>query len=350
MTEQSFTLRRPDDWHLHLRDDGVMAAVLPDTSRVFSRAIIMPNLAPPVRTAADAHAYRQRIMAALPSGSSFMPLMTCYLTDTTDPDEVERGFSGGAFVAAKLYPAGATTNSDAGVTDISRIHAVLERMERLGMPLLVHGEVADPEVDIFDREAVFIERVLTPTRQRFPALKIVLEHVSTAAAAAYVMSSEANLAATVTVHHLMVTRNDLLASGIRPHLFCMPVVKRESDRLALVTAATSGDSRFFLGTDSAPHPLRDKETAIGRAGVYTAAAALELYAEVFEDAGALAALEGFASLYGPRFYGMPVNEGTIRLVRRDWRFSPTTPVPGGAIHRFRGGETLRWQVAGQTEP
>jgi len=345
MNDGKLTIQRPDDWHLHLRDDAMMSAVLPDTSRVFARAIIMPNLVPPVRSAQEALAYRGRILAALPAGHQFTPLMTCYLTDTTEPNDVAAGFSAGAFVAAKLYPAGATTHSDAGVTDIARIHRVLERMERLGMPLLVHGEATDPEIDIFDREAVFVDRVLIPTRRRFPQLKVVLEHVSTEVAAAYVSSVDDGLAATVTVHHLMVTRNDLLSAGVHPHLFCMPVVKRESDRQALVAVATSGDRRFFLGTDSAPHPLRDKEAAVGRAGVYTAATALELYAEVFEGAGALEALEGFASCHGPRFYGLPVNEETVTLQRRDWVQAADTQIPGGSVHRFRGGETLRWQIS-----
>ena len=338
------TLRRPDDWHVHLRDGEMLATVLPHTARQFARAIVMPNLLPPVTTVAAAGAYRERIRAALPAGTEFTPLMTCYLTNETDPEEVARGYEERVFIAVKLYPAHATTNSASGVTDYDRISPVLERMAGLGMPLLIHGEVTDPGIDVFDREAVFIDRVLDPLRRRLPELRIVLEHVTTAEAVDYVADG-ANLAATITAHHLVLNRNAIFAGGIRPHLYCLPVAKRESHRLALRRAATSGNSCFFLGTDSAPHPVHAKETACGCAGIFTAPCALETYAEVFEEEGALERLEAFASLNGPAFYGLPPNEAQITL-----RCEPF-PVPerigdgATAVISFRAGETLRWRLA-----
>ena len=341
----AITLRRPDDWHAHLRDGGMLATVLPYTARQFARAIVMPNLVPPVTTVAAARAYRERILAALPAGSDFTPLMTCYLTDATDPEEVARGYQEGVFAAVKLYPANATTNSAFGITDYDRVTPVLERMAGLGMPLLIHGEVTDPAVDVFDREAVFIERVLDPLRRRLPELRIVLEHVTTEEAVAYVGSSGANLAATITAHHLVINRNAIFAGGVRPHLYCLPVAKREKHRLALRRAATSGDKRFFLGTDSAPHPIAAKETACGCAGIFTAPCALETYAEVFEEGTALDRLEAFASLNGPEFYRLPPNANRVTLRRR------ALPVPEhigrgkNTVVPFRAGETLRWRLA-----
>ena len=335
----------------------MLAAVLPYTAHQFGRAIVMPNLVPPVTTVAAARAYRERILAALcphPNppplagegrGGGFTPLMTCYLTDASDPEEVARGYQEGVFAAVKLYPAHATTNSALGVTNYDRISAVLERMARLGMPLLIHGEVTDPEVDVFDREAVFIERVLDPLRRRIPELRIVLEHVTTEEAVAYVGSSGANLAATITAHHLVINRNAIFAGGIRPHLYCLPIAKREKHRLALRRAATSGNEKFFLGTDSAPHPTAAKETACGCAGIFTAPCALETYAEVFEDEMALDRLEAFASLNGPAFYGLAPNEARLTLRREP------SPVPerigegATAVIPFRAGETLHWRVA-----
>src|SRR5215469_1655542 len=311
----AITLRRPDDWHAHLRDGGMLATVLPYTARQFARAIVMPNLVPPVTTIAAARAYREVILAALPAGSDFTPLMTCYLTDATDPEEVARGYQEGVFAAVKLYPAHATTNSASGVTDYDRVTPVLERMVGPGMPLLIHGEVTDPTVDVFDREAVFIERVLDPLRRRLPELRIVLEHITTEEAVDYVGSAGPNLAATITAHHLVIYRNAILAGGIRPHLYCLPIAKREQHRLALRRAATSGDKRFFLGTDSAPHPIAAKETVCGCAGIFTAPCALETYAEVFDDEMALDRLEAFASLNGPEFYRLPVNEARVTLRR-----------------------------------
>ena len=339
------TLRRPDDWHLHLRDGAALRAVLPFTAGQFGRAIVMPNLTPPVTTAEAAASYRARILAALPAGSRFTPLMTVYLTDTTDPDEVADGFAAGSFVAAKLYPAHATTNSAAGVTDIRRIDRVLERMAEIGMPLLVHGEVTRPEVDIFDREAVFIETLLQPLTARLPQLRIVFEHATTAEAVAFVSQSGANIAATITPHHLRLNRNAMFAGGIRPHHYCLPVIKRERHRLALVAAATSGDPSFFLGTDSAPHAVGAKEAACGCAGIFNAPSALELYAEVFDAAGALDRLESFASLNGPRFYGLPENQDRVTLERRD-SVVPDAVRLGDAdeIRPFCAGETLAWRL------
>ena len=309
------TLRRPDDWHLHLRDGDMLRAVLPYSARVFGRAIVMPNLVPPVTTAAAAASYRERILAALPAGASFVPLMTCYLTDETDADDLARGHADGVFAAAKLYPAGATTNSASGVTDVARIGDVLARMAEIGMPLLVHGEVTDPAVDIFDREKVFIERVLAPTMERLPSLRVVFEHVTTAEAVEFVRRAGDNLGATITPHHLVINRNALFAGGIRPHMYCLPVAKRERHRLALREAATSGEASFFLGTDSAPHPVSAKETDCGCAGIFNAPSALETYAQVFDEEGALDRLEAFASLNGPTFYGLSPNEERVTLAR-----------------------------------
>src|SRR5580700_7604791 len=315
-TAETMTLRRPDDWHFHLRDGGMLTTVVRYTARQFARAIVMPNLVPPVTSVAAARAYRGRILAALPRGSDFVPLMTCYLTDTTEPEQVAGGLREGVFTAVKLYPARATTNSAFGVTDYDRIAPVLECMAGLGMPLLIHGEVTDPEVDVFDREAGFIDRVLDPLRRRLPELRIVLEHITTEEAVDYVTSGGPNLAATITAHHLVINRNAIFAGGIRPHLYCLPIAKREKHRLALRRAATSGDAKFFLGTDTAPHPVRDKEADCGCAGIFTAPAALETYAQVFDEEGALDRLDAFAAVNGARFYGLPVNAEPIRLVRR----------------------------------
>lgn len=341
----TLTIRRPDDWHLHLRDGAMMAAVLPHSAATFARAIIMPNLVPPVTTIAAALAYRARILAALPPNADFTPLMTCYLTDGADPEEIARGYEEGVFAAVKLYPAHATTNSAHGVTDLGRLTPVFERMAALGMPLLIHGEVTDPAVDVFDREAVFIERVLVPLRRRLPELRIVLEHITTAEAVDYVASGGANLAATITPHHLTINRNAIFQGGIRPHLYCLPIAKREKHRQALRRAATGGSAKFFLGTDSAPHAIPTKETACGCAGIFCAPNALELYAEVFEEESALDRLEGFASLNGPDFYRLPVNETRVTLRRS----SNAVPVSVGesalAVTPFRAGEMLRWQAA-----
>ena len=339
----TLTLRRPDDWHLHLRDGAAMAAVLPDTARQFARAIVMPNLKPPVTTTAQALAYADRIRAALPEGLVFEPLMTLYLTDQLPPDEIVRAKDAG-IVAVKLYPAGATTNSDAGVTDLRKTHATLEAMQRLGMPLLVHGEVTDPDIDLFDRESVFIDTKLIPLRRDFPELKVVFEHITTREAAQYVAEAGPHTAATVTAHHLLYNRNALFTGGVRPHYYCLPVLKREVHRQALVAAATSGSDRFFLGTDSAPHPTHLKEHATGCAGCYTALSAIELYAEAFEAAGALERLEAFASVHGPAFYGLPRNTGTITLRREAWTLPESLPFGGTQLKPLRGGETLTWRL------
>jgi dihydroorotase len=341
-------LRRPDDWHLHLREGAMLRAVLPFTVRRFGRAIVMPNLKPPVTTAARASAYRDEILAALPEGASFTPLMTCYLTDGTDPAEVARGFAEGVFAAAKLYPAHATTNSAHGVTDIARIRPVLERMQEIGMPLLVHGEVTDAEIDVFDREAVFLDRVLAPLLRDMPGLRVVLEHVTTEDAVAFVRENAGTgrLGATITAHHLLINRTHMFQGGIRPHLYCLPIAKRERHRLALLRAATSGEGCFFLGTDSAPHPVAAKESACGCAGIFTAAGAIELYAQAFDEAGALDRLEAFASLNGPRFYGLPPNRDTIELVREPVPVPDLVEVPGdGSVLPFRAGERLPWRLA-----
>src|SRR5712692_115390 len=341
----TITLRRPDDWHVHLRDGEMLAAVLPFTARQFARAVVMPNLLPPVRTVAAARAYRERVVAALPAGAVFEPLMTCYLTDATDPREVATGYEEGVFTAVKLYPARATTNSAFGVTDYDRISPVLEHMAALGMPLLIHGEETDPEIDVFDREAVFIDRVLDPLRRRFPELRIVLEHITTEEAVGYVTSGDPNLAATITAHHLIINRNAIFAGGIRPHLYCLPIAKREHHRRALRRAATSGNPAFFLGTDSAPHAAPTKETACGCAGIFSAPAALEIYAEVFEEEGALDLLETFAALNGPAFYRLPFNESRITLRCEAWTVPERVGEGDLAVVPFRAGETLRWRLA-----
>jgi dihydroorotase len=322
----------------------MLAAVLPWTARSFARAIIMPNLVPPVTTVAHAEAYRARIVAALPRGSSFTPLMTCYLTDATDPAEVELGYRAGVFAAVKFYPARATTNSAAGVTDIAKTHGTLERMATLGMPLLIHGEVTDAETDVFDREAVFIDRVLAPLIKRFPNLKIVLEHVTTENAVEFVAAAGANLAATITAHHLMINRNALFAGGLRPHMYCLPVAKRERHRLALRRAAASGNPKFFLGSDTAPHPAKEKESDCGCAGIFSAPSALELYAQVFDEEDALGCFEAFASINGARFYGLPVNDERITLQRRPWRVPREIGAGDTTVKPFLGGEEVGWQI------
>jgi dihydroorotase len=341
------TLRKPDDWHLHLRDGHILAAVLPFTANVFARAIVMPNLVPPVTTLEGARAYRKRILAALPPGADFTPLMTCYLTDGTAKKTLQEGQKQGVFTAAKLYPAGATTNSAQGVTDIPHIYPLLETMEKIDLPLLVHGEVVDPRVDIFDREAVFIDTVLSPIRERFPGLRIVFEHLTTAAAVAYVQSQTKRLGATITPHHLLIDRNDLLVGGIRPHLYCLPIAKRNVDRLALRQAAVSGDPRFFLGTDSAPHPRAAKECACGCAGIFNAPVALACLAQVFEAADALDRLEAFASEHGAAFYDLPPNKGTIELRRRERPIQPPDTVCAGrdTIQVFASATELYWTVS-----
>lgn len=336
-------IRRPDDWHLHLRDNTALAAVLPFTARQFARAVVMPNLRPPVTTAEQAMAYRQRIEAALPPGMDFTPLMTLYLTDNTPPAEIVRARDAGV-VALKLYPAGATTNSDAGVTDIRKTYATLEAMEREGLLLLVHGEVTDAEIDVFEREAVFIDRVMQPLRRDFPALKVVFEHITTTEAAQYVAEAPGPTAATITAHHLLFNRNALFTGGLRPHYYCLPVLKKERHRQSLVQAATSGSPRFFLGTDSAPHAAAMKEQSVCGAGCFTAPAALELYAEAFEAAGALDRLEAFASLYGPAFYGLPPNKGSVTLRREPWTLPETLPFGDALIKPLRAGETLNWRM------
>ena len=340
------TIRRPDDWHVHLRDGEMLRAVAPYTARQFARAIVMPNLVPPVTRIDAASAYRDRILAALPDGHGFTPLMTCYLTDDADAEEIARGFSEGVWVAAKLYPANATTNSAHGVTDIARLRPALEAMQRSGMPLLVHGEVTDPAVDIFDREAVFIERTLAPLARDFPALKIVFEHITTAEAVAFVEGAGPTIAATVTPHHMMLNRNAIFEGGIRPHAYCLPVAKRERHRVAVRRAAMSGSPKFFLGTDSAPHAVERKEAACGCAGIFNAPFAIESYLEMFEEDGAIDRFEAFASENGPNFYGLPLNDGTITLERRASEVPTSLPAAGTAIIPFQAGETLRWRIAG----
>jgi dihydroorotase len=340
---QQITITRPDDWHLHVRDGEAMHAVVPHTAAQFARAIIMPNLRPPVTTTAQALAYRERILAAVPPGLRFEPLMTLYLTDNLPPQEIAQAKAAG-IVACKLYPAGATTNSDAGVTDLRKIHKTLEAMQREGLLLLVHGEVTDPAVDVFDREAVFIDRQLIPLRRDFPGLKIVMEHITTKEAAHYVRDAGANTAATITAHHLLYNRNAIFTGGIRPHYYCLPVLKREVHRLALLEAAASGSPKFFLGTDSAPHAAHLKEHAAGCAGCYTAHAAMEMYAEAFELAGALDKLEGFASFHGPDFYGLARNQGTLTLRRESWTPPEALPFGQAQLKPLRGGEALPWRV------
>ncbi len=342
MTQQ-ITLTRPDDWHLHVRDGAALQTVVPHTAAQFGRAIIMPNLKPPVTTAAQALAYKARIQAAVPAGMAFEPLMSLYLTDNLAPDEIKRGRDAGV-VACKLYPAGATTNSDAGVTDIRKIYPVLEAMQREGVLLLVHGEVTSSDIDLFDREAVFIEQQLQPLRRDFPGLKIVMEHITTKEAAQYVADSDALLGATITAHHLLYNRNAIFTGGIRPHYYCLPVLKRETHRLALVQAATSGNRKFFLGTDSAPHPAHLKEHATGCAGCYTAHAALEMYAEAFDAAGALDQLEAFASFNGADFYGLPRNSGTVTLRRESWTPPESFAFGEAELKPLRAGEALPWRL------
>ena len=346
MPAERLILRKPDDWHLHVRDGAMLRAALPFTARHFGRAIIMPNLLPPVATVKDAVAYRGRVLAALPEGTRFTPLMTCYLTDHSDPDEVEAGFREGVFTAVKLYPANATTNSAAGVTDIGKLRRVFERLQKIGMPLLIHGEEVDPAVDVFDREAVFIERRLIPLARDFPALKIVLEHLSSKVAVDYVRSAAPQVAGTITPYHLMLNRTDWLGYGLKPYMYCMPVIKTEADRLALVEAATSGDPCFFLGTDSAPHPVARKLNVTGAAGLFNAPVAIESYAQVFAVEGRLDRLEAFASLNGPRHYGLAPNAETITLERAAWTMAEEVRIDGPDERAlvYRGGETIAWKV------
>ncbi len=339
------TLTRPDDWHLHLRDGEALAAVLAHTARQFGRSIVMPNLKPPVVSVDQAAAYRARIVAALPAGASFEPLLTLYLTDNTPASEVTRAAASGFVKAVKLYPAGATTNSDAGLTDIAKAYGTLAEMEHVGLPLLVHGEATDPQIDLFDREKAFIDTVLLPLTQRFPKLRVVMEHITTSDAAEFVTHSPSTVAATITAHHLLYNRNAIFQGGVRPHWYCLPVLKRETHRQALVAAAISGNPKFFLGTDSAPHAKMTKEAACGCAGCYTAYAALELYAEAFEEAGALDRLEAFASFHGADWYGMPRNGGTVTLIKDEWTVPAAYPYLGNdCIVPLRAGETLSWKM------
>lgn len=339
------SIRTPDDWHVHLRDGAQLGQTVAATARCFGRAIVMPNLAPPVCTVEAARQYRRRIRAAIPPQATFQPLMTCYLTDSTDAASVAAGYSEGVFTACKLYPAHVTTHADRGVTDVRRIHAVLAMMERIGMPLLIHGEATDAGVDVFDREAVFIERVLHHIVRDFPALKVVLEHITTTEAVDFVREGGTAVAATITPHHLVINRNAMFLRGLRPHAYCLPVAKRERHRVALRKAATSGLPQFFLGTDSAPHPRAAKESACGCAGIFNAPVALEVYAQVFEEEGALDHLEAFASEHGARFYGLAPNAGRITLTRANWRVPDEIEVGGEAVVPFLAGETLTWQLA-----
>ena len=340
----TLTLRRPDDWHLHLRDGPALRAVLPFTAARFARAIVMPNLKPPIVSTELALAYYRRICAARPAGSMFEPLMTLYLTDDTQPQEIERAHASGRVFGCKLYPAGATTNSQDGCTDIRRLDGVFERMSAIDLPLQVHGEVTDPRVDVFDRETRFIDEILAPLAVRFPRLRIVFEHITTRRAVEFVRTARADIAATITPQHLLMNRNALFNGGIRPHHYCLPILKAETDREALVEAAVSADPRFFLGTDSAPHARSAKETACGCAGMFSAHAALELYAEVFEAAGALAQLEGFASRFGPAFYRLPANEERVTLTRQPWRVPPSYPFGDGELVPMRAGEQIAWRL------
>ncbi len=340
----TLTLTRPDDWHIHLRDGAALALTVPHVARCFGRAIVMPNLAPPVTGWVAAQAYRRRILDHVPAGADFEPLMTLYLTDRTELGEIQRAAEKG-IAAAKLYPAGATTNSDSGVTAVENIRRVLEAMESCDLPLLIHGEVTAPEVDVFDRERVFIERVLEPLVQRYPGLRIVLEHITTRAAVDFVRAAPKNVAATITPHHLLLNRNAIFAGGVRPHHYCLPVLKREEDRLALLAAATSGSPKFFLGTDSAPHERLRKEAACGCAGIYSAHAAIELYAEAFEEAGALDRLEGFASHHGADFYRLPRSGKRITLQRREWTVPERYPLGEGSLIPLRAGGQMRWEIA-----
>lgn len=342
--QQKITITHPDDWHVHLRDGVALAAVLPHTAAQFARAIVMPNLKPPITTTEQALAYRQRIVDAIPKGMQFEPLMTLYLTDNTPPDEIRRAKESGVIHAVKYYPAGATTNSDAGVTDLRKCYKTLEMMQSLGMPFLVHGEVTDVDIDLFDREAVFIERVLQPLRRDMPELKVVLEHITTSEAAAYVASSHGPIAATITAHHLLYNRNAIFKGGIRPHYYCLPILKRETHRQALLKAATSGSARFFLGTDSAPHTKDAKEHACGCAGCYTALHAMELYAQAFDQVGALDKLEAFASFHGPDFYQLPRNQTTLTLQRETWMVPKELPYADTSIVPLNGGEEIHWKL------
>ena len=342
---ETLTIRRPDDWHVHLRDGDMMRAVLPYTAAQFARAIVMPNLAPPVVSVEAAQSYRDRILAAVPDRMDFTPLMTSYLTDDSDADELARGHAEGVFTAAKLYPANATTGSAHGVTDIAKIYPALEKMQAIGLPLLIHGEATDSNVDIFDREAVFIERVLSKLTTDMPELKIVFEHITTADAADFVAAGSANIAATITPQHLHINRNAIFEGGIRPHFYCLPIAKREEHRLALRKAATSGSPKFFLGTDSAPHERHAKESACGCAGIFNAAHALESYATVFDEEGALDKFEGFASEHGPRFYGLPLNEGTLTVERAPTDVPASLAAAGNEIVPFHAGEQLGWKLA-----
>jgi dihydroorotase len=341
----SLSILKPDDWHVHLRDGAALASVAKFSAERFGRAIVMPNLKPPIATTALAAAYRERILAALPRGSAFVPLMTLYLTDATAPEEIDRAAASGFVHGVKLYPAGATTHSDAGVTDIRKTYGALERMQKLGMPLLVHGETARPEVDVFDRESSFIDELLAPLIERFSALKVVFEHITTARAAEFVASAREGLAATITPQHLLHNRNAIFSGGIRPHYYCLPILKRERDREALVAAATGGSPRFFLGTDSAPHEGLSKENACGCAGMFTAHAAIELYAEVFEAAGRLDRLEGFASCHGADYYGLPRHSERITLVKKSWSPPKSYEFAGGSVVPYRAGETITWRLA-----
>lgn len=342
------TIKRPDDWHVHFRDDAVMRAVVPATANVFGRAIVMPNLVPPVTDTRAAGAYRDRIEAAVPQGAGFTPLMTAYLTDETDAQDLRAGVAEGVFSAVKLYPAGATTNSTSGVTDVANVMPVLEVMQEIGLPLLIHGEVTDHDIDIFDREAVFIDRILQPLLNKLPELKVVLEHITTKEAVDFVAGGDpATLGATITAHHLMINRTDIFKGGIRPHLYCLPIAKREAHRLALRKAATSGDPRYFLGTDTAPHARHLKEAACGCAGIYSAPVAMEVYATVFEEEGALDKLEAFASLNGPAFYGLAPNDGTMTLKRENWQVPDSVDAGNGeTLVPFMAGETLGWKLEG----
>lgn len=341
---EELLIRRPDDWHIHLRDDEMLKTVLPFTSEVSGRAVVMPNLVPPVTSVAAAIAYRERILAAIPAGHNFTPLMTCYLTDSLDPDEVEKGFNDNIFTAAKLYPAHATTNSSHGVTNIAAIASVLERMQKIGMPLLVHGEVTDAHIDIFDREARFIETVMEPLRKQYPELKVVFEHITTKEAADYVQEGNRFLGATITPQHLMFNRNHMLVGGVRPHLYCLPILKRNIHQQALRKAVASGNPRFFLGTDTAPHLRCRKEASCGCAGVFNAPSSLPAYATVFEEMNALQHFSAFCSENGPNFYGLPLNEGTVKLVRKPWTVPESVPSGDQSLVPFLAGETLNWRV------
>jgi dihydroorotase len=343
-TVNSLTIIRPDDWHLHLRDGAALKAVLPDSARQFARAIVMPNLRPPVTTTELALAYRKRILEAVPSGMQFEPLMTLYLTDNTSAEEIAKAKSSGLIHGVKLYPAGATTNSDSGVTNIDKCASALVAMQKFGVPLLAHAEVTDSDVDVFDRERVFIERHMVPLLKKYPALKVVFEHITTKDAADFVLNAPSNVAATITAHHLLMNRNDMFKGGIQPHHYCLPILKREEHRLALVQAATSGNPKFFLGTDSAPHARHTKESACGCAGMYTAHTAMELYAEVFESANALDKLEGFASFYGADFYGLPRNTEKITLVKKLWEVPASLPFDGDVLVPLRAGQKMAWKI------